>query len=127
MVSSVRSIRNAGFGRSTRNMVAPTSSPSTRVRAMMMLNAAPSAPVINHLVPLMMKPSAVATAVVFICAGSAPAPGCGSVMQKQERVSPATMGTSQRACCSGVATCSSMCMLPSSGAAQLSATGPSIE
>ena len=52
MVPSTRLILKAGFGNSVRNMVqSPGPSP---VRAMMMPNAAPSAPVISHLRPLMM-------------------------------------------------------------------------
>ena len=47
-------ILNAGLGRSARNMVA-SAGPSP-VRAMMMAKAAPSAPVISHLRPLMTKP-----------------------------------------------------------------------
>ena len=58
--------------------------------------------------------------------GSDPAPS-GSVMEKQERISPAASGRSHCAFCASLATTSSRCMLPSSGAAQLSACGPSSE
>ena len=48
-------------------------------------------------------------------------------MAKAERTAPETIGASQRAFCSGVATRSSTIMLPSSGAAELNTTGPKIE
>ena len=51
----------------------------------------------------------------------------GSVIEKQDRISPAASGRSHCAFCSSLATTSSRCMLPSSGAAQLSACGPSSE
>ncbi|MCY1240820.1 hypothetical protein D9M72_536860 [compost metagenome] len=94
---------------------------------MTMAKAAPSAPVISHLRPLMTKSSPSFTAVVFSSDGSAPAPGDGSVMQKQERTRPEASGFSQRAFCSSLQISCSMCMLPSSGAAMCRATGPSIE
>ena len=65
--------------------------------------------------------------VVSIAAGSDPAPGAGSVMQKQDRVAPAANGRSHRSFCSWEATASSRCMLPSSGAKICIATGPSRE
>ena len=48
-------------------------------------------------------------------------------MAKAERTRPSTIGASQRAFWSGVATFSSTIMLPSSGAAELNTTGPKIE
>ena len=48
-------------------------------------------------------------------------------MAKVERTRPSTIGCSQRAFCASVATLFNSSMLPSSGAAQLSATGPKIE
>ena len=48
-------------------------------------------------------------------------------MQKHERIAPAASGRSHRSFCAGVAIASSRCMLPSSGAAMFSATGPSGE
>ena len=48
-------------------------------------------------------------------------------MAKHERMSPAASGFSQRSLCAALATASSMCMLPSSGAMQCSAIGPSSE
>ena len=59
--------------------------------------------------------------------GIGPAPGAGSVMQKQERMSPLASGRSQRSFCSGVATTSSRWMLASSGAKMCIATEPSSE
>ena len=56
------------------------------------------------------------TAVVASMEGSAPAPGAGSVIAKQERSRPSTIGRSQRSFCASVATASSRWMLPSSGA-----------
>ena len=58
------------------------------VRAMMIANAAPSAPVISHLRPLMTKPLPSGSARVLRSTGSAPAPPSGSVMAKHERTSP---------------------------------------
>ena len=108
---------------SDRNIVAPASS----AFAMMIANAAPSAPVMNHLAPLITYSSPSRVALDVSIDGSDPAPGGGSVMQKHERIVPAASGRSQRSFCSAVATVSSRCMLPSSGANTLSATGPSGE
>ena len=55
---------------------------------MMMAKAAPSAPVISHLRPLMTKPLPSGSARTLSRAGSEPAPPSGSVMAKQERTSP---------------------------------------
>ncbi|MNN52025.1 hypothetical protein D3C81_1666970 [compost metagenome] len=121
--SMVRSMRMPGLFMSARNMVARPSSSL----AMMIARVAPSAPVMNHLRPLIRNSSPTWRAVVCSIDGSEPAPGSGSVMQKHERISPAASGRSQRSFCSSVAIASSMCMLPSSGAAMFSATGPSGE
>ena len=88
---------------------------------------AASAPVMNHLRPSTIQRSSRRIAVVSIIAGSEPAPGCGSVITKDERTRPSTMGCSQRSFCASVATFSSTIMLPSSGAAQLHTTGPKSE
>ena len=48
-------------------------------------------------------------------------------MQKHDRISPAASGRSHRSLCTGFATASSRCMLPSSGANTFNATGPSGE
>ena len=62
--------------------------------------------------------------MVSIAAGSEPEPGIGSVMAKDDRTLPSTIGCSQRSFCASVATFSSTIMLPSSGAAELKQTGP---
>ena len=54
----------------------------------------------NHFVPLITQWLPSCTAVVFSADGSDPAPGAGSVMQKQERMSPRASGRSQRSFCS---------------------------
>ena len=51
---------------------------------------------VNHLWPLMTHSSPSSTAVVCSIVGSAPAPGAGSVIEKAERYSPASRGSSQR-------------------------------
>ena len=56
-----------------------------------------------------------------------PAPGAGSVIIKQERMSPAASGRRYRSFWPSSATCSRRCMLASSGAKQLSAIGPNGE
>ena len=62
------------------------------VRAMQIANAAPSAPVMNHLRPEIDQPSSTFVAVVASMAGSEPAPGAGSVIAKHERTVPAASG-----------------------------------
>ena len=47
----------------------------------------------------------------------------GSVIEKQERISPSRSGASQRSCCSGVPNMARISMLPVSGAEQLRASG----
>src|SRR3954463_2094662 len=47
----------------------------------------------------------------------------GSVMQKQDRISPSSNGTSHSSCCSAVPNSASTSMFPVSGAEQLSASG----
>mmetsp|Transcript_33937 Transcript_33937/g.109632 ORF Transcript_33937/g.109632 Transcript_33937/m.109632 type:complete len:226 (+) Transcript_33937:1162-1839(+) len=112
-----------------RNMEAPRSAPApSNVRAMMMVKAAPLAPVMSHFSPLMVyPPSASALAVVRRAVGSDPAPGGGSVIEKQERVSPASIGSRDWRRCASFAMRSSICIFPSSGAAMLRAIGPSME
>ncbi len=75
-------------------------------------------PVLHHLRPLSTtsSPSSVAVACMLVASAEATS---GSVMQKAERISPASSGTSQRSCCSGEPKCSSTSMLPVSGALQL--------
>ncbi|MNC54435.1 hypothetical protein D3C75_1039190 [compost metagenome] len=57
IVSITRSIRTAGSGRSIRNMVAATLPSPLSVRAMMIPTAAPTAPVMKALRPLMIQRS----------------------------------------------------------------------
>ncbi len=59
--------------------------------------------------------------------GSEPPPGAGSVMAKDERTLPSTIGRSQRSFWAGVPARASRFMLPSSGAMQLNASGPNRE
>jgi hypothetical protein len=59
---------------------------------MQIAKAAPSAPVMNHLVPVIDQPPSMRSARVASIEGSEPAPGAGSVIAKQERTSPAASG-----------------------------------
>lgn len=60
-----RTIFSPGVSASTRNIVAPPASPGAPlVRAMQMANAAPSAPLMNHLRPSIRQPPSVRVAVV---------------------------------------------------------------
>ena len=59
--------------------------------------------------------------------GSEPPPGAGSVMAKDERTLPSTIGFSHFSFCAGVPSFFSTFMLPSSGAMQLKASGPNSE
>ena len=63
-------------------------------------NAAPSAPDENHLCPSITHSSPSRTARVRSVVGSEPETS-GSVIEKKERISPATSGKSQRSFCSG--------------------------
>ncbi len=121
-----RTIRIPGLSASTRNIVAPAGlSPCSGVRAMQIVQAAPSAPVMYHLRPLITQASPSRWAEVLSMDGSDPTPGLGSVIAKQDRTAPPTSGARYLSRCSGVATRFIRCMLPSSGAAQLRASGPS--
>ena len=64
--------------------------------------------------------------MVCIIDGSEPAPPstAGSVIRKAERARPSTMGLRKRSFISGLPTLPSRYMLPSSGAAVFTATGP---
>ena len=50
------------------------------------------APLMNHLRPSIRQPPSILVAVVAQCRGSEPAPGAGSVIAKQDRISPAASG-----------------------------------
>ncbi len=121
MVSSTRSIRMAGSGRSTRNMQAPSSD-----FAMTMPTLAPSAPVMKALRPLITQWLPSSLQVVFIIDGSEPAPPsmAGSVMKKAERARPSTRGLRNRSFWASEPTLPRRYMLPSSGAAVFTAVGP---
>ncbi len=83
--------------------MAPSSSPDlAAVRAMQMENAAPSAPVMNHLRPSITQPppSRLGRRQQH-AADPSPAPGAGSVMAKPSGTSPAASGARYRSCCSG--------------------------
>ena len=82
-----------------------------------MAKAAPSAALVYHLWPLITHSSPSRTARVRRLTGSAPDTS-GSVMEKQERISPATSGLSQRSFCSGVPNRCKISALPVSGAWQ---------
>jgi hypothetical protein len=89
--------------------------------------SATPAPVINHLWPWITQPVPVFSARVLIMDGSEPPPGAGSVIAKDERTAPSTIGASHLSFCASVPTRASRFMLPSSGAWQLKASGPKIE
>ena len=93
---------------------------------MMIQVRAPSAPVISHLWPLITYSVPSKTASVASCPGSDPAPP-GSVMANTDRCRPSITGTRNFSTCSALATLDRMNMLPSSGAAQFSATGPNVD
>ena len=112
-------------GKGVRNMVASPSCGPPVILAMMIMKSAPRAPVMNHFRPLMTYPLPVCLAVVASSEGSDPAPS-GSVMAKQDRA-PLVSGPRYLSRCSGLATTSRRWVLPSSGAAQCIATGPSME
>ena len=59
---------------------------------MQMVNAAPSAPVMNHFRPSIRQPPGTSRAVVRSADGSDPAPGAGSVIAKHDRISPRASG-----------------------------------
>ena len=83
MASMTRSIRQPGLSASTRNIVAP---PRRSRCAMQIAKAAPSAPVMNHLRPLIDQPPSTRSARgAGASTGSEPAPGAGSVIAKHER------------------------------------------
>ena len=77
----------------------------------------------NHLCPLITHSSPSLIACVLINVGSEPATS-GSVMAKHDDPVPSQSGFRYCCFCSSVAQCSSVCMLPSSGAWQLSTHGP---
>ena len=102
---------------------------SSDVRAIRMKCEATAAPEMNHFRPEMMYRSFLRSALVSIMPpGSEPEPGCGSVITKEERTSPSMIGCSHLSFISSVGSVLlRIDMLPSSGAWQLTMTGPKIE
>ena len=88
---------------------------SGSVTAITIPNAAPSAPVENHLWPSITQSSPSITARLSRFVGSAPETS-GSVMPKNERTSPATSGASHFRRCSGVPNVCRISLFPASGA-----------
>ena len=83
---------------------------------------APTAPEVNHLWPLITHSSPSSSARACSVRGSEPATS-GSVIEKQERISPSSSGRSQRCFCSSVPCSAMISVLPVSGAEQLKAIG----
>ena len=90
---------------------------SGSVTAITIPNAAPSAPEENHLCPSITHSSPSRTARVRSVVGSEPGTS-GSVIEKNERISPATSGKSHRSFCSAVPKRWRISALPASGAWQ---------
>ncbi len=81
----------------------------------------------NHLRPRITHLPPFFSAEVRIMPGSEPPPGAGSVMAKDDLTLPSTIGRSHHSFCAGVPMRDSRFILPSSGAAQLIASGPNSE
>ena len=101
-------------------------SASGSVTAMTIPNPAPSAPDENHLWPSMTHSSPSRTARVLSPVGSEPDTS-GSVIEKNERTSPATSGRSQRSFCSSVPNCHRISPFPASGAWQPNTSWAQVE
>ncbi len=126
MVSTSRTSFQPGLGRSTRKAVLAPREPSgtsCSVLAMRMAKLARRALEMNHLWPLITHSSPSWTASVRMSVGSEPATS-GSVMAKQDIWTPSSSGRRYFSFCASSAQCSRVCMLPSSGAWQLSTHGP---
>jgi hypothetical protein len=105
-----------GVGRHEDERVVAMPAPSVSlVLATTIENAAPRAPVMHHLRPLMTHSSPSRTADVSRFVGSEDATS-GSVIAKHERVRPSASGRRKVSSCSALPAMSSVCMLPSSGA-----------
>ena len=89
---------------------------------MTMANVAPMAPLVNHLWPLITQSSPSRAARVCRPVGSAPDTS-GSVIEKQDRMSPFTSGFSHLPFCSSVPNCQRISALPESGACDPNARG----
>ena len=90
---------------------------------MRIANWARLAPEMNHLCPLITHSSPSSMAWVLMRVGSDPATS-GSVIAKHDEPTPSQSGFRYFCFCSSVAQWSNVCMLPSSGAWQLSTQGP---
>ena len=104
----------------------PCGAASGSVTAITIPNAAPSAPDENHLWPSITQSSPSRTARVRSVVGSEPGTS-GSVIEKNERIWPATSGCSQRSFCSSVPNRCRISALPASGAWQPKTSCPHIE
>src|SRR4051812_27261090 len=89
---------------------------------MAILHRGSPAPVVHHLVPLITyeSPSRAMLDRIFVASDDATP---GSVMAKQERISPSSSGFSHRSFCSAFPYRASVSMLPASGALQLKTSG----
>ena len=104
---------------STRNSDTPASA-----RATTMAKSAMEPFDANHLWPSSVKPLAVRVARVSSMRGSEPTPGAGSVIAKQERLSPATRGSRKHSRCLSLASACNKTMSGCPGAAHCKAVGP---
>ena len=104
----------------------PCGAASGSVTAITIPNAAPSAPDENHLWPSITHSSPSRTARVRSVVGSEPGTS-GSVIEKNERIWPATSGCSQRSFCSSVPNRCRISALPASGAWHPKTRWPHIE
>src|SRR3954453_6275236 len=95
---------------------------SGSVTTIAMATAAPTAPLVNHLWALITHSSPSSSAVPLSPVGSEPDVS-GSVMLKQERISPSSSGVSHWSFCSGVPCSRMISALPVSGAEQLKTMG----
>mmetsp|Transcript_2769 Transcript_2769/g.9347 ORF Transcript_2769/g.9347 Transcript_2769/m.9347 type:complete len:207 (-) Transcript_2769:1312-1932(-) len=98
------------------------SSSTARPMKMQILQSGLPAPVIHHLRPLSTSSSPSMRTVACMLVASDEATS-GSVIAKQERISPASRGSSHRAFCSAVPNMCKTSMLPVSGALQLKSSG----
>src|ERR1700722_12632512 len=90
---------------------------------------APSAPVMNFLRPSIVQQLPSSRQVVFSIDGSEPAPSssAGSLMKNAERQRPSTSGVRNWALSASLPVLASKYILPSSGAAVLTASGPKMD
>src|SRR5262245_36376523 len=93
---------------------------------MHILHLGSPAPDVHHLRPLITysSPRRSMRERIFVASDEATS---GSVIAKQERISPAKSGFSQRSCCAGVPYRASTSMFPVSGAEQLKTSGANLD